>query len=151
MLAEPAGAAGLGSDGALVEQLVMLSTDIDDLDGESLAAVADGLRTAGALDVVLLPALMKKGRPGTRLEVLGTMRQADALERWLLVQSEHARCPTHDRRASRPAAAGAAGGRARPRRARQGGDAAGCAGIAPNPSSTTWRAWRQQRVNRTAP
>ena len=50
--------------------LVQLSTDIDDMDGERLAGVADLLRGAGALDVILVPTLMKKGRPGVRVEVL---------------------------------------------------------------------------------
>jgi len=53
-----------------VESLVQLSTDLDDMDGEALAAAADALRAEGALDVVLVPTIMKKGRPGTRLDVL---------------------------------------------------------------------------------
>jgi uncharacterized protein (DUF111 family) len=68
------------SDALLVEQLVQLATDIDDMDGESLAAAADALRAAGALDVVLLPTQMKKGRPGVRLEVLAAAALADGLE-----------------------------------------------------------------------
>jgi uncharacterized protein (TIGR00299 family) protein len=68
------------SDALLVEQLVQLATYIDDMDGESLAAAADALRAAGALDVVLLPTQMKKGRPGVRLEVLTAAALADGLE-----------------------------------------------------------------------
>jgi len=64
----------------LVEHLVRLSTDIDDMDGESLAAAAEELRAAGALDVVLLPTVMKKGRPGVQVEVLSTAAAADRLE-----------------------------------------------------------------------
>ena len=70
-----------------VEQLTMLACDIDDMAGEYLAALADELRTAGALDVVILPTIMKKGRPGMRLEVLSTAANAAELERRLLTSS----------------------------------------------------------------
>ncbi|MGH7669162.1 MAG: nickel insertion protein, partial [Gemmatimonadaceae bacterium] len=78
ILAEPAGSAERGTG---VDTLVQLICDIDDMSGEYLAAAAERLREAGALDVVLLSTLMKKGRPGTRLEVLATAASADALER----------------------------------------------------------------------
>ncbi len=52
------------------EQLKLLETDLDDLGGEDCAFVAEKLRGAGALDVVLCQVIMKKGRPGVRLSVL---------------------------------------------------------------------------------
>lgn len=64
-----------------VEQLVELVCDVDDMSGEYLAGAAEQLRRSGALDVVVLPSLMKKGRLGARLEVLCTVPSADALER----------------------------------------------------------------------
>ena len=70
-----------------VEQLVMLAADIDDATGEQIAAVADAIRRAGALDVTLLSTVMKKGRPGSRLEVLCAPAEADRLERLLLIES----------------------------------------------------------------
>lgn len=72
---------------AAVEQLVMLAADIDDATGEQIAAVADGIRLAGALDVTLLSTVMKKGRPGTRIEVLCAPAESDRLERQLLIES----------------------------------------------------------------
>jgi uncharacterized protein (TIGR00299 family) protein len=69
------------------EQLIVLAADIDDMPGEYLAAVAELLREAGALDVVLLTTVMKKGRPGTRVEVLARPFEADALENVLLTES----------------------------------------------------------------
>ena len=63
------------------ETLVLLAADIDDMTGEYLAAAADGLREAGALDVVILPTHMKKGRVGARLEVLARPDAAAELER----------------------------------------------------------------------
>lgn len=49
---------------------VVLETNIDDMSPELLAHATDVLRDAGALDVWLTPALMKKGRPGNVLHVL---------------------------------------------------------------------------------
>jgi hypothetical protein len=62
------------------ERLVVLTADLDDATGELLAAAAEALREAGALDVVLVPTIMKKGRPGTRLEVLAHPASAGRLE-----------------------------------------------------------------------
>jgi uncharacterized protein (TIGR00299 family) protein len=58
------------------ESLDILATDIDDMTAEHIAAAADSLRDAGALDVTCITIAMKKGRAGTRIEVL--CRQADA-------------------------------------------------------------------------
>ena len=85
VLAESAPAAVDGTDA--VEQLVQLSADIDDMAPEYLAAVADALRADGALDVVLVPVTMKKGRPGTRIDVLARLVTAQALEDRLLSES----------------------------------------------------------------
>jgi uncharacterized protein (DUF111 family) len=54
------------------DTVLSISADIDDSSPESMAFVTDRLRAAGALDVVQLPVMMKKGRLGTRLEVLVT-------------------------------------------------------------------------------
>ena len=69
------------------ERLVVLAADLDDMTGEYLAAAAETLRGAGALDVVLLPTTMKKGRPGLRVEVLARPQDADRLEEHLLTQT----------------------------------------------------------------
>jgi uncharacterized protein (DUF111 family) len=75
------------ADGVTRELMVMLAADIDDMTGEYLADLADSLRSSGAADVVLVPTLMKKGRPGTRVEVLAHRAVADVLETMLLAQS----------------------------------------------------------------
>ncbi|GAC1649746.1 MAG: nickel pincer cofactor biosynthesis protein LarC [Gemmatimonadaceae bacterium] len=62
----------------------VLSADIDDMSPEYVAAAVDQLRAAGALDVILLPTQMKKGRPGVRVEVLAPLPLGDALEVLLL-------------------------------------------------------------------
>ena len=52
------------------QTLDVLAADIDDMSAEYIAAAAEAIRDAGALDVSLLPVTMKKGRLGTRIEVL---------------------------------------------------------------------------------
>ncbi|MFN8574924.1 MAG: nickel pincer cofactor biosynthesis protein LarC [Gemmatimonadaceae bacterium] len=74
-------------EGADVETLVVLATDIDDMTGELVAGAADALRQAGALDVVLTSTQMKKGRVGTRIEVLAKPEDSQRLERLLFAQT----------------------------------------------------------------
>ena len=83
ILADPADATVDTGPGA--ETLVLLAADVDDMSPEYLAAAADRLRAAGALDVTMHPVLMKKGRPGSRIEVLSTIERAAAVEEMMLV------------------------------------------------------------------
>ena len=69
------------------EELVLLAADVDDMEPEYLARAADALRTAGALDVVLFPSVMKKGRPGARIEVLARTADAESLEQALFAET----------------------------------------------------------------
>ena len=80
-----ASAAGSEHDGD--QLLVELVCDIDDMSPEYLAAAGDRLRDAGALDVVMLPSMMKRGRPGVRVEVLCRRVDATRLEDALLVDT----------------------------------------------------------------
>jgi uncharacterized protein (TIGR00299 family) protein len=75
------------SSGGDIEELVQLASDIDDMTPEYLAATADLLRDAGALDVVLLATTMKRGRPGTRIEILARRGDADRLELMMLTET----------------------------------------------------------------
>jgi uncharacterized protein (DUF111 family) len=72
---------------ALRDQLALLACDVDDMSPEYLAAVADRARTEGALDVVLLATTMKKGRAGTRLEVLCHRADVERFEQLLLTET----------------------------------------------------------------
>ncbi|MEO7456836.1 MAG: nickel pincer cofactor biosynthesis protein LarC [Gemmatimonadaceae bacterium] len=69
------------------ETLTVLACDVDDMSPEYIAAVADRCRADGALDVVLLATTMKKGRAGTRIEVLCAPSDAGRLELLLLVET----------------------------------------------------------------
>ena len=58
---------------------VVLEANIDDMTPELLAHAANALREAGALDVWMSQALMKKGRPGVVLHVLAAAADRERL------------------------------------------------------------------------
>jgi uncharacterized protein (TIGR00299 family) protein len=70
-----------------VEEVHVLSCEVDDMSPEYLAAAAERMRGAGALDVVLQSVVMKKGRAGTRIEVLTPAARALELESLLLTET----------------------------------------------------------------
>ncbi len=57
------------------DQVVQLETNVDDVTGEVLGNLIDQLMEAGALDASIVPAVMKKGRPGN--VVMAIARQDD--------------------------------------------------------------------------
>ena len=69
------------------EQIVVLACDMDDMSPEYLAAVVERARSDGALDVVLLATTMKKGRQGTRVELLCRPADAERFEAMLLTET----------------------------------------------------------------
>lgn len=73
--------------GYLTEPLVQLETTIDSDTPEVLGHVSRLLMAAGALDVTLTPAQMKKDRPGTRVEVLARPPEVAALEHLLFTET----------------------------------------------------------------
>ena len=58
-------------------EVVLLSTDLDDLSPEYLTPLRDALFVAGALDVQIWATQMKKGRTGFRIEVTVGPAEAD--------------------------------------------------------------------------
>jgi len=67
-----------------VETVTVLETALDDLSPQVLAYVTEKALADGALDVMLTPVVMKKGRPGTLLTILCNPSESDALERLIL-------------------------------------------------------------------
>lgn len=55
---------------SVATQLFLVQCDIDDMSPEYMPALQDGLYRSGALDVVVQPVGMKKGRSGLRIEAL---------------------------------------------------------------------------------
>jgi pyridinium-3,5-bisthiocarboxylic acid mononucleotide nickel chelatase len=60
-------------------EVVVLSTDVDDLSPEYLDPMREALFLAGALDVQVWTTQMKKGRAGFRVEATAGQAQADAV------------------------------------------------------------------------
>jgi uncharacterized protein (TIGR00299 family) protein len=64
--------------------VTVLETALDDLSPQLLAHVAETALQQGALDVMLTPVIMKKGRPGTLLTVLCNPDDRSRFEEFLL-------------------------------------------------------------------
>ena len=78
----------LGDSSERTEDKVMvLETNLDDMAGNVLAALVEDLMQAGALDVSIVPALMKKGRPGHLVTVLAAPDVSPVVTDLLLRQS----------------------------------------------------------------
>jgi hypothetical protein len=72
------------ADGGLLEDLVVVETNVDDVTGETLGAVLKLLLADGALDAWIAPVLGKKGRPAQVVSVLCRPDTVETLERCLL-------------------------------------------------------------------
>lgn len=73
--------------GLITETLVQLESNLDDESPEVIGHVSRLLMDQGALDVAVLPAQMKKDRPGTLIQVLAKPAHADSLQATLLAQT----------------------------------------------------------------
>ena len=69
------------------DRVAVLETNLDDMAPNLLAALVEDLLAAGALDVSVAPALMKKGRPGQLVSTLAPLDRADELTRLMLRSS----------------------------------------------------------------
>jgi len=67
-----------------VDTVTVLETALDDLSPQLLAHVAEAALTQGALDAMLTPVIMKKGRPGTLLTLLCNPTDTAKFEQLLL-------------------------------------------------------------------
>jgi uncharacterized protein (TIGR00299 family) protein len=77
----------IGDEVAAQSGVTMLETNIDDMAPNLIAALGEDLMAAGALDVVVVPALMKKGRPGHLLTVMSPPELVATLSDHLLRHS----------------------------------------------------------------
>lgn len=62
------------------DHAVVLETQVDDATGQAVAHACERLLEAGALDVFVVPIIMKKGRPGQLLTVLCRPEDVSTLE-----------------------------------------------------------------------
>ena len=68
-------------------RVAVLETALDDENPQFVGALVPRLLAAGALDAMVVPATMKKGRPGVWLVVIGEPERADSLARLLLTET----------------------------------------------------------------
>ncbi|MBW1721511.1 MAG: nickel pincer cofactor biosynthesis protein LarC [Deltaproteobacteria bacterium] len=78
---------GRSQSGREGDTVAVLEANLDDTNPEWLGFLMDRLFDAGALDVVFLPAYMKKNRPGILVQVLGPPSRRDALMEILFRES----------------------------------------------------------------
>ncbi len=69
------------------EDIVAIEANIDDMSAEELAYAAEKLLSTGALDVITLPVVMKKGRPGHLLQVLAVPENEELLSRTIFEET----------------------------------------------------------------
>ena len=69
------------------EEMVVIETNIDDMNPELYDYVFDRLLSAGARDVSLSPVQMKKNRPGTLLRVIAEPKDRETLARTILSET----------------------------------------------------------------
>jgi len=69
------------------ECVAVVETNLDDLSPQALSYAVEQLFAAGALDVVVLPAVMKKGRSGHLVQVLSRVADRFKMEAVLLAQT----------------------------------------------------------------
>lgn len=73
-LSEPTAGGGLA-----IDRVIQLETNLDDLAPQTYEHVMDRLFQAGALDVALIPAIMKQSRPGVILTCLAAPERSEAI------------------------------------------------------------------------
>ncbi|MEM9514978.1 MAG: nickel pincer cofactor biosynthesis protein LarC [Actinomycetota bacterium] len=78
---------GSSADGATVEQLVVLDTNLDDVTGEVLAYTVERVLAAGAADAWTTAITMKKGRPAQQLSVLCEAAQEPELRALVMAET----------------------------------------------------------------
>ena len=79
--ADNALAVWIGADPGVAGIVEVIETNLDDMAPNDLAALADDLMRAGALDVTITPIVMKKGRAGHALTVISDPSHTAAMTR----------------------------------------------------------------------
>ena len=69
------------TDSIAADRVVAIEANIDDMSAEGLSYASRKLLDSGALDVITIPVLMKKGRPGHLLQVLVSPGDSDRIAR----------------------------------------------------------------------
>ncbi len=87
LLIGEAAAGDAASAGLVRGRVAVLETALDDENPQYVAALVPRLLAAGALDAMVVPSAMKKGRPGMWVIVIAEPERADELARTLLAET----------------------------------------------------------------
>jgi len=77
----------IGEEATTQAGVTLIETNLDDMAPNLVAALSEDLMAAGALDVAVVPALLKKGRPGRLLTVMAPPELVGPLTAHLLRHS----------------------------------------------------------------
>jgi pyridinium-3,5-bisthiocarboxylic acid mononucleotide nickel chelatase len=77
----------IGEEASTQTGVTVIETNLDDMAPNLVAALCEDLMAAGAVDVTVVPALMKKGRPGHLLSVMAPPEMVGSLTDHLLRHS----------------------------------------------------------------
>jgi uncharacterized protein (TIGR00299 family) protein len=80
--------AGWAEDPNDIGKCIALETNIDDMTGEEMGFLMECLYNEGARDVIFIPCVMKKSRPGTLVSVLCPPSKCDALRKVMFTRSK---------------------------------------------------------------
>ena len=69
------------------DRVVQLETNVDDVTGEVLGHLIEMLMDAGALDVSLIPAIMKKGRSGSIIRAIARNDDVERLSKLIMLET----------------------------------------------------------------
>jgi uncharacterized protein (TIGR00299 family) protein len=69
------------------DRVVQLETNVDDVTGEVLGHLIEMLMDCGALDVSLIPAIMKKGRIGSVIRAIARNEDIERLSRMIMLET----------------------------------------------------------------
>jgi len=79
--------AGEMDDALISDRIEMLETNVDDVTGQVLGYLIDELLSAGAKDVSIIPATMKKGRSGHIIQVISKPEDSGKLARKIIEET----------------------------------------------------------------
>ncbi|MBU0481639.1 MAG: nickel pincer cofactor biosynthesis protein LarC [Proteobacteria bacterium] len=78
---------GKSRSAAEAQEIEVIETNLDDWSPEGFPMLCETLFSLGALDVILVPIQMKKGRPGFQLQVLSRLENSQAIKRAILAET----------------------------------------------------------------
>jgi uncharacterized protein (TIGR00299 family) protein len=74
-------------DALIMDRMELLETNVDDVTGEVLGSLFESLMEAGAMDVSIIPVMMKKGRTGQIIRAVVKAEDGPAIARRIMLET----------------------------------------------------------------